>query len=65
MKKLICLLITSLTLNAQTGDGATAAAKANDDSYWQNWAFMATAIVTATAAVVYIAYNNGRDASSD
>lgn len=60
MRKVACLLIGALSLHAQTGDGAVASSQT--DWHWQNWTFMATAFVTATAAIVYIAYNNGHHA---
>lgn len=60
MKTLITALILITTaLQAQTTGEAAVAAKT---SHWQNWVFVATLALTATAAVLIIAINEGKDA---
>ena len=68
MKKLSASLIftflfSSADLQAQTtGEAALSTAKTAADNHWQNWAFAASAVVTAAGAVIAIAVDDGHKA---
>lgn len=47
-----------------TGATAVNTVQAAESNGWQNWAFTACSAVTATAAVIIVALDNGKSASS-
>lgn len=67
MKKLSTLLVLTLLssapLQAQTGEGAAAAAKANQQTTWQNWTFAGIALVIAGTSIYLLTVNDGHSAS--
>lgn len=67
MKKLSSLLvlalISSTPLQAQTGDGAVAAAKAPQETVWQNLTFAAVSLFIAGTSIYLISVNNGHSVS--
>ena len=75
MKKLTTLLTLGSLISAQaqttdeaaatTGEAAVVTVEAVQSNNWQNWAFVATAVVTATAAIFFISINNGHEIETD
>jgi hypothetical protein len=70
MKKIVLTIFTLAAvfsgtgLQAQTTGGtAVATAKTAKSNHWQNWTFAATAVATATGAILAVSLQNG-DASS-
>ena len=63
MNKLIFTALAILAggqLQAQTGNGAAVGKSAASDNQWQNWVFSASALVTATTAVIILTTNPGQ-----
>ena len=64
MKKTLFLLVLTTLVYAQDTGSAASSATAASTSQWQNWVFTSTAIVTASAGVLLLAFDNGSTANS-